>query len=170
MFRQRLDVEADRLLPVKASRLPPIESISRQCAARSGAGALEEHVLDKMGDAEDSAGSQREPDLIQNAHGHRTHVLMRSVRTMRPFGSRVRRRFAQSSSSPVLDCRSMRVYAHGPVLLRCLRRLGEMLYAGPSHERRFEPLVRLKLAPRGSSRASSPIGRSWSAGGGAGGR
>ena len=40
-----------------------------------------------------SAGSQREPDLIQTPMATERRCSMRSVRTIRPLGKTVRRRF-----------------------------------------------------------------------------
>jgi len=40
-----------------------------------------------------SAGSQREPDLIQTPMATERRCSMRSVKTVRPFGKTVRRRF-----------------------------------------------------------------------------
>jgi hypothetical protein len=91
---QRLDVEADGLLAgegvqVAADRVHLAGNVLRG----AGTGALEEHVLDKVGDAVGLGGSQREPDLIHTPMATERIYSMRSVSTIRPLGSTVRRRF-----------------------------------------------------------------------------
>ncbi len=87
-------------LLVKASRLPPMESISRAmcCAVRERV-PLKSMCSTKWEMPLVSAGSQREPDLTHTPMATERIYSMRSVRTIRPLGNTVRRSCARWSWS-----------------------------------------------------------------------
>ncbi len=73
---KRLDVEADGLLArecveVAANRIHFAGNVLR----RAGTGSLEEHVLDKVGDAVGLSGFAAGAGLDPDAHGHRVQVF-----------------------------------------------------------------------------------------------
>ncbi len=81
-------------LLVKASRLPPIESISRAiCCADRERVPLKSMCSTKCEMPFISGVSHREPDLIHTPMATERRCSMRSVSTIRPFGNTVRRRF-----------------------------------------------------------------------------
>jgi len=93
MLSQGLDVEADGFLAGEGVQVAAngIHLTGDQLRG-AGAGALEEHVLHEMRDAVGlrwlAAGAGLNPD----AHGTERICSMRSVKTIRPLGSTVRRR------------------------------------------------------------------------------
>src|ERR1700721_1240385 len=95
-----------------------------------------------------SAGSHREPDLIQIPMATERKCSMRSVRTIRPFGRTVRRRFRSvfMAVGPSSSIGWLSIYGIEPASgceFRKQTRAGqaarlhgreEMLYAGPRRE------------------------------------
>ena len=79
-------------LPVKASRLPPMESTSRaNCWAERVVVPLKTMCSTKWEMPLSGGGSSREPESIQTPMETERTWGMRSVRTSRPLGRTVRR-------------------------------------------------------------------------------
>ncbi len=111
-------------LLVKASRLPPIESISRAMLLRGArARALEEHVLHKVRDAVHLRGLAARARFDPHAHGHRTQSgPCAPSERIRPFGNTVRRRFRSAfiGIQSNFDCRQLQPHGVSPAALGCL--------------------------------------------------
>jgi hypothetical protein len=87
-----LDVEADGLFAGEGVEVAADGvDLAGDLLGGAGGGALEDHVLDEVGDAVDSAASSREPESIQTPMETERRCGMRSVRTSRPLGRTVRR-------------------------------------------------------------------------------
>src|SRR5579863_6795779 len=162
-------------LPVKASRLPPMESISRaMCSAERERVPLKSMCSTKWEMPLVSAGSHREPDLIHTPIATERRCSMRSVRTISPLGNTVRRRlrslfmvfcFRLCGCQPthkrdrtlLLDSWILEKEQHKRVRLPGLHGREEMLYAGPSRERAFRSTSSIRHQPPGRGKRGETL-------------
>jgi hypothetical protein len=87
-----LDVEADGLFAGEGVEIAADGvDLAGDLLGRARGGALEDHVLDEVGDAVSGGDSSREPESIQTPMETERTCGMRSVRTSRPLGRTVRR-------------------------------------------------------------------------------